>query len=109
MPLFAFLEVRTKSDLSHMMMVYTQATPLKPLLPLLRLYCRKGAQYILGTARTFPLFRPSPAFKVLSTLFHFFTLTKQALAAGYGRTSNQTRGTKMFNLNQTVIKYAKNK
>jgi hypothetical protein len=61
-PLFAFLKVRTKSGLSHMMMVHTQATPLKPLLPLLHLDCRKGAQYILGNARTFPLFRPSPAF-----------------------------------------------
>jgi hypothetical protein len=61
-PLFTSLRVRTKSGLSHMMMVHTQPTLLKPLFPLLHVDCRKGAQYILGTAPTFPLFRPSPAF-----------------------------------------------
>jgi hypothetical protein len=55
-PLFAFLEVRAKSGLSHMMMVHTRATSLKPLFPLLCVDCRKGAQYILGTAPTFPTF-----------------------------------------------------
>jgi hypothetical protein len=53
-PLFTFLRVRAKSGLSHMMMVYTQATLLKPLFPLLCVDFRKGAQYILGTAPTFP-------------------------------------------------------
>jgi hypothetical protein len=106
-PLFAFLEVRAKSGLSHMMMVHTQATSLKPLFPLLRVNCRKGTQYILGTAPTFPLFRPRPAFWILCTLFHFSTQAKQALAVDYGRTRSQIRGTIMFNLNQTMIQYAK--
>jgi hypothetical protein len=60
-PLFAILKVRTKSGLSHMMMVHTQATSLKPLFPLVRVDCRKGAQYILGTEPTFLLFCPNPA------------------------------------------------
>jgi hypothetical protein len=82
-PLFAFLEVRAKGGLSHMMMVHTQATSLKPLFHFSAL-----AQHFRYCA-------------------HFSTLAKQALAAGYGLTRSQTRGTIMFNLNQTMIKYAK--